>query len=104
MASAEYYGMKVRPIYRSYPAYAKGREPAGYLESLKEKEPEIIFDPAKLNTKEDWIQAGKLVFESETQYRPVPAEQPSADDPFALQVARDGKLPFFLTGFRSYRR
>ena len=75
MTSAEYYALKVRPIYRSYPAYAKGREPAGYLESLKEREPEIIFDPAKLHTKEDWIQAGKLVFESETQYRPVSAEQ-----------------------------
>src|SRR5947208_7203512 len=34
MTSAEYYELKVRPIYRSYPAYAKGREPAGYLESL----------------------------------------------------------------------
>jgi hypothetical protein len=45
MTSAEYYALKVRPIYRSYPAYAKGREPAGYLESLKKKEPEIIFDP-----------------------------------------------------------
>ena len=63
MTSAEYYALKVRPIYRSYPAYAKGQEPAGYLESLKQKEPEIIFDPAKLHTKEDWIQAGKLVFE-----------------------------------------
>ena len=29
MTSAEYYALKVRPIYRSYPAYAKGREPAG---------------------------------------------------------------------------
>ncbi len=104
MTSAEYYALKVRPIYRSYPAYAKGREPAGYLESLKEREPEIIFDPAKLHTKEDWIQAGKLVFESETQYRPVPAEQPSADDPLAQQVASDGKLPFFLPGFRYYVR
>lgn len=73
MTSAEYYLLKVRPIYRSYPAYAKGREPVGYLESLKEKEPEIIFDPAKLHTKEDWIQAGKLVFEAETQFRPAPA-------------------------------
>ena len=27
MSSAEYYALKVRPIYRSYPAYAAGREP-----------------------------------------------------------------------------
>ena len=104
MSSAEYYALKVRPIYRAYPAYAKGREPAGYLESLKEKEPEIIFDPAKLHTKEDWIRAGKLVFESETQFRPAPAAQPSADDPFARRSGRMVMLPSFLPGFRYYVR
>ena len=104
MTSAEYYTLKVRPIYRSYPAYAKGREPAGYLESLKEKEPEIIFDPAKLHTKEDWIQAGKLVFEAETQFRPAPAAQPSADEVSAQPVGKDGVLPFFRPGFRYYVR
>lgn len=104
MTSAEYYALKVRPIYRSYPAYAKGREPAGYLESLKQKEPEIIFDPAKLHTKEDWIQAGKLVFESETQFYPAPATQPSADDPSAQPVGKDGVLPFFRPNFRYYVR
>lgn len=50
LSSEEYYKFKIRPIYRSYPAYANGREPAGYLESLKQKEPEIIFDPSKLRT------------------------------------------------------
>lgn len=104
MSSTEYYALKVRPIYRSYPAYAKGKEPAGYLESLKTKEPEIIFDPAKLQTKEDWIEAGKLVFESETQYRPAPAAQPSADDASASPVSSDGVLPFFRPFFRYYVR
>src|SRR5215471_7789215 len=28
MRADEYYALKVRPIYRSYPAYAPGREPA----------------------------------------------------------------------------
>jgi len=62
MSAAEYYALKVRPIYRSYPMYAPGQEPAGYIEYLKQKEPEIIFDPLKLRTKEDWIKAGKQVF------------------------------------------
>src|SRR5579862_4843482 len=39
MSAEEYYKLKVRPIYRSYPAYAKGREPAGYIESLKQRDP-----------------------------------------------------------------
>ena len=55
VTAAQYYAFKVRPIYRSYPAYAKGREPAGYVEWLKEQEPQVIFDPAKLHSLADWI-------------------------------------------------
>jgi len=103
MTSEEYYALKVRPIYRSYPVYAKGREPAGYLESLKQKDPEIIFDPSKLHTREDWIRAGKLVFESDTSFRPAPAAQPAADQT-GWPVASDGTLPSFPPGFRYYIR
>src|SRR5271163_4900753 len=103
MTAEQYYALKVRPIYRSYPAYVKGREPAGYLESLKQKEPEIIFDAGKLHTTEDWIQAGKLVFESETLFRPAPESQPSASDT-SWPVSSDGVLPYFVPGFRYYVR
>lgn len=52
MSSAEYYDRKTFTIYRSYPVYAPGREPAGYFESLKRKDPKLgssfrPFDPAK---------------------------------------------------------
>jgi hypothetical protein len=90
MSAEEYYKLKVRPIYRSYPVYAKGREPAGYLESLKQKDPEIVFDPSKLHTKKDWIAAGKLIFESDTQFFPAP-EQPAEGD-FPFPVSKDGML------------
>jgi hypothetical protein len=103
VTAEQYYALKVRPIYRSYPAYVKGREPAGYLESLKQKEPEIIFDASKLHTKEDWIQAGKLVFESETLFFPAPESQPSASDT-SWPVSSDGVLPYFVPGFRYYVR
>jgi hypothetical protein len=102
MSTAEYYKLKVRPSYRSYPAYAKGREPAGYLEALKQKESEIIFDPSKLHTKEDWIAAGKLVFESDTQFFPA-QEQPAGEDA-GWPVTKDGVLPDFVPGFRYYIR
>ncbi len=72
MTGEEYYALKVRPIYRSYPRYAPGREPSGYVESLKQKEPEIIFDPSKLHTKEGWIRAGQVVFEAEIAFFPAP--------------------------------
>src|SRR5215469_4231795 len=102
MTADEYYALKVRPIYRSYPVYAPGREPAGYIESLKQKEPEIIFDASKLRTMQDWIQAGKLVFESDVLFRPAPATAPSVQP--ALPPSRDGILPFFMPGYRYYVR
>jgi hypothetical protein len=102
MSADEYYKLKVRPIYRSYPAYAKGQEPLGYLEWLKQREPEIIFDASKLRTREDWVAAGKLVFESETKFFPA-REQPAAAD-IAWPVGKDGVLPGFVPGYRYYVR
>ena len=64
LTAQEYYALKVRPIYRTYPVYIAGREPAGYIDGLKQKEPEIVFDASKLRTKEDWIRAGEAVFEA----------------------------------------
>ncbi|HKE28146.1 MAG TPA: di-heme oxidoredictase family protein [Bryobacteraceae bacterium] len=106
ISAAEYYAMKVRPIYRAYPMYAPGREPAGYIESLKQKEQEIIFDPSKLRTKEDWINAGKLVFESDTAFRPAPAGGPPADALYLSsgKLGKDGELPYFLPLSRYYIR
>ncbi len=61
-----YYRIPVRPIYKSYPVYGLGKEPAGYLEHLRQLEPLIVFDPTKLKTREDWIKAGEKVFETPT--------------------------------------
>ena len=92
MTAAEYYALKVRPIYRSYPVYARGREPVGYRESLMHKEPEIIFDASKLRTKEDWVRAGKLVFESWTAFRPAPEVAPAGN---AQNMSADGVIHFY---------
>jgi hypothetical protein len=59
-----YYCVPVRPVYKSDPVYAPGREPAHYLEWLEKQEPEIIFEPARLRSKADWIKAGELVFDA----------------------------------------
>src|SRR2546423_764608 len=53
-----YYQIPARAIYRSYPIYAPGRGPAGYLESLKQQEPAIAFDAQRIRTKEDWVRSG----------------------------------------------
>jgi hypothetical protein len=71
----EYYAMPVRPVYRTYPFYAPDKEPPGYWESLQQKEPEVLFDPAKLKTKEDWIRAGELVFDQPIVFAPPQRER-----------------------------
>ena len=48
-----YYKIPVRTIYKSYPIYAPGRAPAGYLEKLRSLEPEVAFDETRLKTEQD---------------------------------------------------
>jgi hypothetical protein len=96
MTAKEYYALRVRPIYRTYPAYAPGREPAGYRKSLGEKEPEVVFDPSKLRTKEDWIQAGKLVFEADTIFAPARPDLPEVSN---LPITEAGIVPHFARNY-----
>lgn len=63
-----YYRIPVRPIYKSYPIYAPGKEPPGYLERLSKLEPQITFDASKLRTEQDWIKAGEIVFDAPIQF------------------------------------
>src|SRR6266487_1869777 len=44
LSAAEYYALDVLSIYRGYPVYVPGKEPAGYMDRLKQVEPEIAFD------------------------------------------------------------
>jgi hypothetical protein len=50
----------------SDPIYAPGKEPSGYLESLKKLEPVFLWDDKgtrpPLETEADWIAAGEIVF------------------------------------------
>jgi len=59
-----YYRVPVRPVYKTYPVYAPGREPANYLEWLEKQEPEVIFDPSRLRSQHDWVSAGEQVFDA----------------------------------------
>ena len=68
VSSDFYYAIPARVIYKSYPVYHPDDEPEGYWEWLHEQEPEIVFDPTKLKTKEDWIRAGELVFTEGNEY------------------------------------
>jgi hypothetical protein len=100
LTAEEYYALRVRTIYRSYPAYVEGKAPAGYVESLRQKEPEVIFDASKLRTKEDWILAGKVVFEAENSFSPAPPGGTRIPPGVSLPVLSEGAIEGFIPGFR----
>src|SRR4051812_19299744 len=63
-----YYKLAVRPIYKSYPIYAPGREPAGYMDWLAQQEPVLAFDPSRLTSDAEWAAAGETVFDAPLGY------------------------------------
>lgn len=97
-----YYKIPVRPIYKSYPVYAPGREPVGYFDSLKGREPDVLWDGGKmrprLQTETDWIRAGELVFDAAIFYdgvaTAVDVRNPVWFAKVQPPVAADGTLPF----------
>jgi hypothetical protein len=101
--SKYYYGIPVRPIYKSYPVYRPDREPAGYFEWLKKQEPQVAFDADKLKTPEDWIRAGEIVFDAPIVYGHIlrmPASDLYLRDPdwyrsTGAPLLKDGSLPFY---------
>jgi hypothetical protein len=94
-----YYRIPLRPIYKSYAVYAPGKEPLGYLEWLKQQEPETAFNASELKTEADWIKAGEIVFDSpifyDTLVRAADVRDPLWYEKTGAQAARDGTLPWF---------
>ncbi len=94
-----YYQLPARVIYKSYPVYHPDLEPKGYMEWLKRQEPEISFDASVLKTREDWVRAGELVFNSPVSFGPVFFGAANLRDPafykaLGMPVAKDGTVPF----------
>src|SRR5580658_4705284 len=61
IGEAAYYRIPERIIYKSYPVYRPGREPSGYMDWLKQRQPEISFDATTLKKSADWVAAGETV-------------------------------------------
>jgi hypothetical protein len=99
VSESTYYKIPTRAIYKTFPVYHPDREPKGYMEWLKNQEPEIAFDPAKLTTREDWIKAGELVFNAPVSFGPVffgatDVRDRSFYETTGMPVAKDGTIPF----------
>jgi len=96
---AAYYRIPERVIYKSYPVYAPGREPVGYMERLRSVEPETAFDPARLASPAQWVAAGEIVFNAPTSFHAVFFSAEDIRDPNffkrgGMPIARDGTIPF----------
>jgi hypothetical protein len=105
-----YYRIPVRPIYQSYPIYdpRSGKEPPGYLESLKNKKPVRVSDEAhgiwpRLKTEADWIEAGQIVFDAPISFEDDPPSTiipsmlvrlPQWYERLGIPTAPDGTMPF----------
>jgi mono/diheme cytochrome c family protein len=89
-----YYSLPERTIYKTYPMYAPGREPPGYVDSLKTLEPQIILDTDTLDTDAEWIRAGEFVFDTPQILLPLQSPfSPAALVRAGVPVAADGTLP-----------
>ena len=99
ISEEEYYRTPVRIIYKSYPVYEPGREPAGYMEWLRQQDPQVAFNASAFKTRADWVAAGELVFNAPASFAPVFFGAKDVQDPHfsarnGMPVASDGTMPF----------
>jgi hypothetical protein len=100
-----YYAIPVRAIYKSYPVYAPGHEPPGYMNWLKQQEPEVIWGEdgkgqlhaPERKTDADWIRIGEIVFDAPIFYDQVATVSQVSDPAWYKAVrpelAADDMLP-----------
>jgi hypothetical protein len=100
-APEEYYNsLPEHVIYKTYPLYVREFEKSGYLDSLRKLEPEIVFDPNKLKTQEDWIKAGEVVFNWPAAFTPYNDKAPQLDS----SLFRNGNGKFTREGIYPFSR
>jgi hypothetical protein len=69
------------------------------LERLRTVEPQVVFDSAKLTSKQDWIRAGEVVFEAPTAYEVPDMTSRDVADPAwytytGARLTPEGILPY----------
>src|SRR4051812_37681504 len=97
VSSEYYYRMPPSRIPRTYPVYAPGREPAGYLDWLKSQDPEEAIDFSTLTLKAEWVDAGRLVFDAPANPsggRPAEAFRAFSGTALYPRPASDGTYPW----------
>lgn len=97
--AADYYRIPAREIWKTYPVYAPGYEPPGYLAGLEQQEPEIAFDAAKFTTDGDWSKAGELVFDAPITHDNLSllsdVRNPAWYEKNRVPITKNGIMPFY---------
>ncbi len=98
ISEQEYYALPEANV-KTYPVYTPDKEPPGYIESLKQKDPQPLVDVNKLKTDADWLQAGREVFYGRELPRYTGSEDnlqlirnPRVLEAYRLQTTSDGVL------------
>lgn len=102
ISAEDYYRLPVRPIYKSYPMYHPDHAPRGYREWLQRQDPVVLWDDGahrpRLETEEDWIKAGELVFNAPVLFFPGLTGTPEERRAFIEKTGdihdRNGVSPF----------
>lgn len=92
-----FYRIEERVVHKTYPMYHPDHEPEGYLDSLRALEPASALDTDTLDTDEEWVRAGEMVFDAPQIYlTPEAAVAFDAKGMAELGVATDadGIFPF----------
>jgi hypothetical protein len=98
LSEAEFYKIPIRPQYRAYPVYHPDREPKGYWEWVQKQPPKPLLEPEKLHSQNDWLEAGRTVFQELYLAIGFPELIPLVRSASALRLAGietlpDGTLP-----------
>jgi hypothetical protein len=86
--AAEYYAVPGENL-RTYSVYRPDREPPGYWEWLQKQKPQPLVDPVNLRTRDDWIKAGEIAFQ--TIASTTLASGLATADPEKIKLYRDPK-------------
>jgi mono/diheme cytochrome c family protein len=93
VSAAEYYAIPEENL-RTYPVYMPAREPVGYWETLLRVDPQKLIDPERIETDDDWVAAGKVVFFDSVVLRTFDAKViATARDQTAMEALGAGPLP-----------
>ena len=98
ISERDYYALPESNV-KTYPVYAPDKEPPGYLDQLRQLEPQPLVDVSKLKTAADWIAAGREVFYgrelprfSGSEHNLQMIRDPRVIAAYRLQTTKDGVL------------